>query len=353
MKTMIHGGDIYSARERFSGEILDFSANINPLGMPVSAVAAAKKAIEECEHYPDPLCRTLTSAISEKEGVFSSQVICGNGAADLIFRAVLALHPRRALLLAPSFAEYAQALAVVGCETSCHFLREQDGFSLTAEILPKLTAGIDLLFLCNPNNPTGEVIEPSLLEKILRRCREQDIFVVLDECFCDFLEEPEIYTQVGQLAQYPNLLILKAFTKIYAMAGLRLGYALCGEKMGRAMEQCAQPWSVSIPAQAAGLAALEEKDYLIRTKELIRTQRKGLKEGIASLGWQVYGSKANFVFFRAPGQGNLKARLEEKGILIRGCGNYPGLDESYYRVAVRSPRENQMLLAALKEQAQN
>ena len=96
-----------------------------------------------------------------------------------------------------------------------------------------------------------------------------------------------------------------------------------------------------------------KRQYLIRTKELIRTQRKGLKEGIASLGWQVYGSKANFVFFRAPGQGNLKARLEEKGILIRGCGNYPGLDESYYRVAVRSPRENQMLLAALKEQAQN
>lgn len=346
---LVHGGDVYSARQRLGKEPLDFSANINPLGMPQEAINAAAAALRDCVHYPDPLCRELCTALSQAEGVPEGKIVCGNGAADLIFRLVTAIQPKRALLLAPTFAEYEQALRSVGCAVERFFLREEDGFALTEAFLQRLSPETDLVFLCNPNNPTGRTAEPGLLHRILERCRACGILLAVDECFNDFLEEPDRHTLKPVLAEAANLVLFKAFTKSYAMPGLRLGYCLCGsEILAERLFSCGQPWGVSIPAQAAGTAALRENGYLQRTRRLIGQERRWLSEQLQELGLRVFPSQVNYLLFRTETAMPLRERLEALGVLIRSCGNYWGLDGRYYRVAVRGHAENERLVAVMK-----
>ena len=254
---LIHGGDVYSARQKMKQEPLDFSANINPMGMPPGAVRAAADALQQCTQYPDPLCRELRAALAAYEGIPAEQIVCGNGAADLIFRIVAATHPRRALLLAPTFAEYEQALRAMDCSIAYFPLQESEGFVLPEAFLQQLTPEINLLFLCNPNNPTGRTVPPALLREIWKRCEEAGILLVVDECFNEFLEHPEQNTLKGVLKTGANSVILKAFTKSFAMPGLRLGYGLCGNgDLAERIFSCGQPWGVSLPDQVVGVAAL-------------------------------------------------------------------------------------------------
>lgn len=346
---LIHGGDVYSARQKMKQEPLDFSANINPMGMPPGAVRAAADALQQCTQYPDPLCRELRAALAAYEGIPAEQIVCGNGAADLIFRIVAATHPRRALLLAPTFAEYEQALRSMDCSIAYFPLQESEGFVLPEAFLQQLTPEINLLFLCNPNNPTGRTVSPALLQEIWKRCEEAGILLVVDECFNEFLEHPERNTLKGVLKTGANSVILKAFTKSFAMPGLRLGYGLCGNgDLAERIFSCGQPWGVSIPAQAAGVAALQEQGYLERMRRLIQTERRWLSENLARLGLCVFPSEANYILFRTETEIPLRERMEQRGVLIRACGNYRGLDNRYYRIAVRGHGENERLIAALK-----
>ena len=346
---LIHGGDVYSARQKMKQEPLDFSANITPMGMPPGAVRAAADALQQCTQYPDPLCRELRAALAEYEGIPAEQIVCGNGAADLIFRIVAATHPQRALLLEPTFAEYEQALRSMDCSIAYFPLQESEGFVLPEAFLQQLTPEINLLFLCNPNNPTGRTVSPALLQEIWKRCEEAGILLVVDECFNEFLEHPEQNTLKGVLKTGANAVILKAFTKSFAMPGLRLGYGLCGNRdLAERIFSCGQPWGVSIPAQAAGVAALQEQGYLERMRRLIQTERRWLSENLARLGLCVFPSEANYILFRTETEISLRERMEQRGVLIRACGNYRGLDDRYYRIAVRGHDENERLIAALK-----
>ena len=223
---LTHGGDIYTYKEMFKREALDYSANINPLGMPRGVKEALIESIDSWANYPDPLCRKLKYDLAENEKVDNEYIILGNGAADIIFRLVYALKPKKAIVLAPTFSEYEEALTSVECKVQYHYLKEEDGFLLRDDFIECISDEIDMVFICNPNNPTGELVSIELLEKILKRCREKDVMLVMDECFNDFIEEPERYTMKNYLKENKNLFILKAFTKIYAMAGLRLGYGL-------------------------------------------------------------------------------------------------------------------------------
>lgn len=346
---LIHGGDVYSARQKMKQEPLDFSANINPMGMPPGAVRAAADALQQCTQYPDPLCRELRAALAAYEGIPAEQIVCGNGAADLIFRIVAATHPQRALLLEPTFAEYEQALRSMDCSIAYFPLQESEGFVLPEAFLQQLTPEINLLFLCNPNNPTGRTVSPALLQEIWKRCEEAGILLVVDECFNEFLEHPEQNTLKDVLETGANAVILKAFTKSFAMPGLRLGYGLCGNgDLAERIFSCGQPWGVSIPAQAAGVAALQEQGYLERMRRLIQTERRWLSENLARLGLRVFPSEANYILFRTETEISLRERMEQRGVLIRACGNYRGLDDRYYRIAVRGHDENERLIAALK-----
>ncbi len=339
-----HGGDVYGRAET----LLDFSANLNPLGMPPAVRRAAEEAVGDAARYPDALCRDLTAAIARRDGVPPGWVLCGNGAADLIFRLAFALRPGRALVTAPTFSEYAQALGAAGCAVTRHTLRREDGFDLTEDVLDALDGDLDLAFFCTPNNPTGRMIDPALLSRILARCAGRGITLAVDECFLELTQGAGL---TGVLEEYPNLILFRAFTKSYAMPGLRLGYCLCaGGGLLERLWGAGQPWSVSAPAQAAGLAALREcPDWPGRARALLAVERPRLADGLRGLGLEVIPGEANYLLFRAPGVTDLKERLLERGVLIRACANYPGLGPDDYRTAVRTAPENDILLEQLRE----
>lgn len=338
----IHGGNIY----KFDHRVYDFSANLNPLGMPDPVKAALIDNIDSYESYPDPWNRELTGALARHHGVPPELICCGNGAADLIFRAVLALRPKKALIVSPTFSEYQQALETAGCEAEHFLLREETGFRLGSEVLDAIDDRYDMMFLCNPNNPTGLPVEREMILAIAERCRQAGAVLMLDECFTEFLEEEARYSVLADIGNLPGVIILKAFTKIYAMAGLRLGYCVCGsEAVSEKIAGTLQPWSVSTPAAKAGVAALQLSGFVEKTKVYVAENRTYLENGLRNLGYQVYGGKANYLFFRS--EKNLIGPLAERDIMVRSCANYLSLDEHYYRIAVRTREENQYFLQSL------
>lgn len=335
-----HGGDVYRHAIR-----LDFSANTNPLGTPPAVVAAAQSALAAVSRYPDPCCKALTAAIAAFEGVPEAYILCGNGAAELIYSACGGLRPKRAAETAPTFLEYGLALEQVGCRVERYTLRQENDFAVDEGILPFLREKKpEVLFLCNPNNPTGRRIAPDLLLRILELCSKIDTRLVVDECFLDLTEGGVSLKPL--LAENPHLLLLKAFTKSYGMAGLRLGYCLCSDGQWlQAMSRTVPPWNVSLPAQSAGIAALGETDFLQRAKAIIAAERPWMKAELERLGCWVCPSDANYLLFRA--KAGLDGELRQQGIALRSCANYHGLGEGWYRTAVRRHEENQMLLDAL------
>lgn len=347
-KGFLHGGDLQGAAEksgRRPSELLDFSANINPLGMPPGVREAVLESLEQSLFYPDPFCRRLRKELAEYTGQKTEHILCGSGGADLIYRLVYALRPKKALVTAPAFAEYEEALAQTGTEIVFHELGESP---VTETFLEKLSPDLELVFLCNPNNPTGLLTEKALIRELLERSRKLGIRVLLDECFLDFVPEEKAYTASDLLEEYPNLVILKSFTKLFAIPGLRLGYALCSDtELLLRMQKAGQPWAVSEPAQAAGIAALKAEGFQEETVRLVQRERAFLKKALEDLGFHVLDGQANYLCFRAEGDRNLTERLLNEGILLRSCGNYRGLGEDYYRTAVRGREENERLLAAL------
>jgi threonine-phosphate decarboxylase len=338
-----HGGDIYQ-----KDALIDFSANINLMGISERVVSAACMGVRLSANYPNVECRELRKSISDSIMLPMEHIICGNGAADIIYSMVLALKPKKALLPVPSFYEYEKALRILDCELEYFSLTEDGQFLLQEDFLHSITGDIDIIFLCNPNNPTGNLIEKQLMDQIIQKCEELAIWLVIDECFLDFVEEGTDYSVLGQIENTKYLMVLKAFTKLYAMPGLRLGYGISSNLEFLAeMREVSQPWNVSIPAQLAGIAALKEVDYVKNSLELIRSERGYLVEELNKLGFRVFGSKANYIFFQAVG--GLTSYCFEKGILIRDCSNYRGLGEGYYRIAVRNHNENIQLIQVLEE----
>ncbi len=348
MERQIHGGDIY----RNKGA-LDFSVNRNPLGAPVPVLDAVRKAAEEIGCYPDITCRELREAVGCFEGVPPEEILCGNGAAELFFAAVLAEMPKHALLLSPTFSEYERALKTVKTNIAYYELSEKNYFAADEDILEQITPELDMMFLCNPNNPVGDLISPDILDKILKKCRACDVFLVADECFLDFTASPQPYELIRRRGEFPKLLVVKAFTKLFAVPGLRLGYAVTGNReVAERLADVLQPWNVSVPAQMGGVAALTDcggyrlEEYLKETKALVANERAYMETELGKLGFFTYNSKANYIFFR--GNPGLYELALNNGFLIRDCSSYRGLAPGYYRIAVRTREENERLLSWLR-----
>ena len=328
MQPYDHGGDVYGN----PNVTLDFSVSTNPLGMPREVREALIARADEFARYPDPHCRELRAAIARYESVAEDWVLCGNGAADLIYRLCTAVKPRKGVIFPPAFTEYERALSQVGCQVTCLSFGER---------LPDT----DILFLCHPNNPTGRLLPQNFLENVLTRAKENGTIVVADECFLDFTEG---ISAKRFLANTPGLVILKAFTKIYAMAGLRLGYLLTVNKpLLDTVNAAAQSWSVSVPAQIAGVAALGCVGWAEKTRVFVAEERAYMSESLSEIGVTVFPSDANFLLLRC--ERPLYEPLLEKGILIRSCANFRWLDETYYRIGVKKRDENNRLLQAIRE----
>ena len=337
-----HGGDIYRNRV-----LLDFSVNVNPLGTPEAVKDAVREAADHLAAYPDPYCAELREKTAGSLNTESDWILCGNGAAELIYQMISALQPSHALLPLPSFSDYEAALATSDCRITYYPLLREEGFLLTDRILHEITEKTCLLMLCSPNNPTGRLIDRSLLLRILDRCRETGTWLFLDECFGELTDDgtPSL---AGELRPDDRVFLLRAFTKTYAMAGLRLGYAVCpNRELTDRICLGSQPWNVSSPAQAAGLAASDCDEWAEKARELIREEKARLIPELERLGLTVFPSDTNFLLFS--GSPDLYDRLLDRGILIRNCENYRSLRAGDFRIAVRTREQNETLLQALRE----
>ena len=337
----IHGGNIYKNKVE-----ADFSANLNLLGMPDRVREAAMKGVYQSEAYPDPDCTKLREKLADTHQVPKDWILCGNGAAELIYALVAQVKPQKALVLSPSFFEYTQALNYAHCQITEYFLTKENDFCMGEDFLDWIKPDIDLVFLCNPNNPTGQLIDPILLRRIIEKVHRTKSLCVIDECFLPFVDPQDQYSCIPFVRDI-SACILKAFTKIYAMPGIRLGYLITSnQELLAGIKSGIQPWSVSVVAQEAGVAALDETDYIHQTHRKLKCEKEYLLEQLSVLGYEVYGSAANFIFFK--GETNLFQKLLTERIMIRDCSNFSGLDEGYYRIAVRTRRENDLLIDTLR-----
>ncbi len=347
---LTHGGDLDGYARRYPGrEPLDFSANLNPLGMPQAVRTALHEAVEGCARYPDPRCRDLREALAGRWQLAPAQIFCANGAAEAFDRLAAVLKPRTALLVAPAFSEYERALTAAGCACRFHTLRREEGFALTGRILPEIGAGIDAVFLGSPNNPTAQAVDPRLLEAVAERCAAAGAWLIVDECFGGFLADDRERSLLRRLLQYDRLVVVRAFTKRYALAGVRLGWCAAQDPaLIEALRAAGQPWNVSYLAQRAGLAALGCEGFEAETLRLVARERAFLSDGLRRLGLWVCPGQANFVLFQSKSP-DLSKQLLPRGILLRDCSDFRGLGPGWYRAAVRSRAENERLLQALGE----
>lgn len=352
MNIKSHGADIYTASKQSgisANEIIDFSSNINPLGIPQGVEKAAIESIKFSNRYPDINSRELINSLSTYENVPEDWIFVSNGAAEAIFRIAVYLKPKNGLVTAPTFSEYEQALKAVDANINYFSLYAENGFKITEKILKNINEDINIVFICNPNNPTGQITEKKLLEQIIYNCKKVGAVAVIDECFMDFVEQSEMLSVMEFVEKYDNLIILKAFTKIFAIPGIRLGYCISSNAdIIKGLKFSGSPWNVSTIAQAAGVAATKEKEYINRSILYIKNQRNYLIDEMNKLNIKTYDSYANYIFFKIKDI-NLKEEMLKRGILIRSCSNYINLNDKYYRIAVKSKEENQLFIDKLKE----
>lgn len=351
MKNSTHGGNIYKKAKELGiseNQILDYSANISPLGIPSHIKKAMVDAIEGTINYPDPDCTALREAIGRQDGVEPDCVTCGNGGADLLYRLAFGLKPKKVLLPVPAFVEYEEAMTAAGARMVYETMDED--FHIREDMTERITENTDLVILCNPNNPTGLLTPRRQVLAVLERAKEMHCRVLVDECFLEICREEEQYTVKSYLKEYPNLMILKSFTKLYAIPGVRLGYLLCADREVIAqVNRAGQAWSVSHIAQCAGVAALSHPEYKAAVIDAVEKELIYMKKEMANLPLTLYDGRANYLFFRTPGVTDLDRRLESRGIMIRNCSNYVNLGNDYWRIAVKTHEENVILLRELRQ----
>lgn len=341
-----HGGDIYRNQIR-----LDFSVNTNPLGMPDPVKEALHQAVEEAENYPDIRAQALSAAVAEQLQVRKEQLVFGNGASELFHAVLHAIKPSKMLITVPSFLGYEEAAKAIDCEVIFYEMKKEEKFCLTDRILDVLDENISLVFLANPNNPVGNLVEPELIFQIAEKCRQCDITLVLDECFMELTGKEQTYSFLKRLDEFPNVVVIRAFTKLYAIPGVRLGYLVCEQNLAEKIRLQLPEWNLSVFAQRAGVAAIKEQEYIVRAVVCIQTQRQFLLEELQAAGCSVFDSDADYLLFYS--EMPLYELFLQRGILIRDCSNFRGLQRGYYRIAVKSEEQNRMFAEVLREIHEN
>ena len=335
----LHGGDVYRNEVR-----LDFSVNLNPFPMPAEVADAMQAGLSEIHQYPDPSQQKLREGIASLEGIAAENIICGNGASELLMAAVHAVLPRKALITSPCYAGYAVALKASDAEITEYLLDEKKDFALDEGVLDQINDSTDMVFIADPNNPNGRLIEPGLKKAIIEKCEACGVVLVIDECFYSLSEagyERESVTD--------NALHLRAFTKTFAIPGIRIGYMLSKDtELLNEIRKHLPEWNVSRIAERTGEAAakiLESTDYLKDSVHLIKQEREYLAGQLEKLGVRVYSSDINYLLIKCGS--DLYEKLLGRGILIRRCANFSGLDDTYFRIAVRQHKDNEELISIL------
>ncbi|MEW6544992.1 MAG: threonine-phosphate decarboxylase CobD [Nitrospirota bacterium] len=350
-----HGGNVYGAARRTGrslDRLVDFSASINPLGPSPKSLRAISDSLPRVVHYPDPDCVLLRNALARRWRVAPDRIVIGNGSSELITLIPLALPITRAVILGPTFAEYERAVLLAGGAVEFLHASRRDGYRPPIELLRgRLEEGrpIDALFLCNPNSPTGQALSVRSVRQVLEAAEKRKVWTVLDETFVEYCADRSV---LPLLARYPHCLVLRSFTKFYALPGLRLGYLVGPAQVVARVKSRQPPWSVNVLAQAAALAALRDRRHATASRSFMVRERAVFARDLAALpGVTVFPSPANFLLVELPAGFIAKSvvrRLAKGGLLVRDCSNVPGLNGRTIRLAVRRPEQNRRLVRALK-----
>ncbi|MGA3060251.1 MAG: threonine-phosphate decarboxylase CobD [Candidatus Bathyarchaeia archaeon] len=362
LKPCVHGGEVSNAASK-SGfkreEILDFSSSVNPLGPSKEALKAAKNSFKEIPAYPDSNSNDLRQAIANHfNGLNKNNVIVGNGSTELIylFAEAFLRKGETAIIPAPTFGEYENAVRKTG--EIPKFVKLNSNFNIDAAHFEHEIAGAKIIFLCNPNNPTSILIPNETLTGIIEQALGQESLVFLDEDFLEFVENEKALSMINKIKSYPNLFILRSFTKIFGLTGLRVGYGIASKEIINVLLCSKIPWNVNCLAQTAAVAALKDQEHLRVTRELIKKEKARLLAELREIkSFKIFEPDANFFFIDIRKSGftatELSNNLLSQGILIRDCTSFRGLDQYYIRVAVKTSAENERLIEALKRKVKN
>jgi threonine-phosphate decarboxylase len=345
-----HGGNIYKIAEELGvpeESLIDFSASINPLGVSSRVKEAIGNALDSMVHYPDPDTKVLRHRISEHLNIEADSIICGNGSTELIYLVPRALKAKSVLVTAPTFSEYERA-CTLNCELriKSYELRKKDSFEIKAREFIGAMQGCDMAFLCNPNNPTGHLLGRNAVLEIAEAAQQLKCYLVVDEAFIDFCPEASV---IGYVEENPYLIVLRSMTKFYALTGVRVGFGVFHRDIIERIKDFKEPWTVNSLAQKAAIAALDDNSYASATIRLIKVEKEYVEQSLRERGVRFYFSAANYYLLEVANAQGMVQELRNKGLLVRDCSNFKGLDSTFIRIAVKSREQNEVLIKELSE----
>lgn len=357
-KDHFHGSDLEKIEQIYGikkEEITSFSANVNPLGVSFRLRETLSSHIDAITSYPDREYTSLRKAIASYIHSDSEYILVGNGSTELISIMIQLQKPKKAMIIGPTYSEYEREISLEGGRSLYFSLKEEDNFELNLSALSaQLQKDIDLLIICNPNNPTSTAISRSKMRQILDICKERDIFVMVDETYVEFAEQIEEITSVPLTEYYNNIIILRGISKFFAAPGLRLGYAVCGNSdLVKEINQKKNPWTINSLAAIAGEIMFSDEEYKKATRQLISSERSRISNELSKLSeYKFYPPTANFVLVRIEKEGLTSEKLFDMAIrqklMIRDCSTFPFLDNRYIRFCFMSPEKNDELMAVLR-----
>ena len=353
----LHGGDLDELSRVYGidkNKIMNFSGNVNPLGLPESVKRAIAKNVDIATGYPDVSYRELREAIAQYTGAKAEHIIAGNGSTELITGFIKAVMPKKAVIQEPAYSEYLRILEQVGCQTALSPLNADKNFIPDINDLP-LTDDVDMVVVCNPNNPTGTYLTAAQIAELAEKCKKTGAFIMIDETYVEFADTKKHISAVELTDRFDNIGVIRGTSKFFACPGLRLGYGISGNKaILEKVNQNRDLWSVNVYAELAGKVMFTDTDFIEKTRTLINTERARMEEELGKIqGLKLFGTQSNFFLAKIENK-NITSKdvflnLLKKNILIRDAENFPFLDESYIRFCILSPEENDMLIKNLKE----
>lgn len=345
-----HGGNIWKVAKENGikpEDIIDFSASINPLGLSPKAEAAIKNAVPLLGHYPEPGAEAIIHELASFHNLSEENILAGNGSSQFIYLIPLIFQPGKALLVEPCFSEYRNSLPSSGCKIDSFVCKEDNDFLPDIDkLFDDIKNGYDIVYIGNPANPTGALISKKTILDIAAECKKYKTTLIVDEAFIDFVEEDSVKREA---VLFDNLIVLRSMTKFFAMPGLRLGYIIAHNKIINQFKNLMPPWSVNTLAVAAGIGSLRDKDYITKTRGWLSYDMPSFMEDLKAVPYvKAYPTKVNYmlvkILFNDIIAADIQKQLLKNGMLIRGCGSFIGLDNSFFRVAVRKKEENRFLI---------
>jgi threonine-phosphate decarboxylase len=354
-----HGGNVWEVSEKYEipvDQLIDFSISTNPLGAPKKALESIRQHLNLIHHYPDPDHEWLLEALAKSVGVAPNNVVVGNGSTELIylFNEVFLENGYEAVIPVPTFSEYKAAIERFGGNMVFVNCDSANNFKLNIEELEKfISKKTRIIFLCNPNSPTGWLYEKGDILRIIKLAAEDNVLVFVDEDYIDFVDDGKRYSMAKYVKEYNNLFVLRSLTKFFGLAGARIGFGIGSPELVKILKRVIMPWSVNSLAMFAAAEAVKDTDFIKRTRLLVSKSRREMQEMFRAIPWlKVYPSETNFLLIEII-QGDvtstqLNEGLAKKGLLIRDCKDFDGLNNRFFRVTVRRPEENRKLVEQIK-----